>query len=155
MLVEVAFRAIGLELTLELPVAKGSIDINEFVDATSFETSFLGHLDSPCLPNASVEVRPNQELNRPPPCGRRESGSGLSLHALRELRRRLTPPRLGDEHLEICHRHSLQSHKHGWEAVVMRLGKKLRPVSGQQRILLALVRNPHSNYPRVWHARFL
>jgi len=43
MLVEISFRAIGFELTLELPVAQGSIDVNEIVDATRLETTFLHH----------------------------------------------------------------------------------------------------------------
>ena len=41
----------------------------------------------------------------------RSSTPAASLRVLRELRRRLTPPRLRDEHLEVFDRHSIQSYK--------------------------------------------
>src|ERR1700680_2468497 len=66
-----------------------------------------------------------------PPLGLRPSRSATSLLPFRELRRRLTPPRFGDEHLEVFDRHSIESYKHGREAVIMRFGKKLLSVGGQ------------------------
>jgi ribosomal protein S18 acetylase RimI-like enzyme len=43
--------------------------------------------------------------------GLRSSTSVASLRVLREFRRRLIPPRLRDEHLEIFDRHGIQSYK--------------------------------------------
>ena len=43
--------------------------------------------------------------------GLRSSTSAASLRVLRELRRRLTPPRLRDEHLEIFDCHSIKSYE--------------------------------------------
>src|ERR1700716_1045851 len=80
---------------------------------------------------------------------------GPSLDALSEIRRGLTPPRLRDKHLEICHGYRTPSYQHGWEALVMRFSKKLLLVSGQQRILLPFVGYAHSDHTGVWNARFL
>src|SRR5439155_451774 len=78
-----------------------------------------------------------------------------SASALRELRRRLTSPRLLDEHPKISNTDCLEPHEHRWKSTVVRLGEELRGLRRNQHLPLTEVGDAHSEDAGIRHACFL